>query len=114
MSAKIYQTPTEIKLPVMDFANFDRDTYDKSVKEYEANLRTYLKEYGYKGKNAGEIIHFPVADSTAQYMVIQMRPLKMFHLPIADAWTYQYVHLLTAKEIQIKIDTAKEMAKLFS
>ena len=73
-----------------------------------------MQELGYSGKNMGEILRFPAADSYAQYMVVSMRPLQLVHLSLGDAWGFQYAHLLTAKEVQEKIDQQKRINKLFS
>jgi len=77
-------------------------------------LKAYLAERGYTGKNAGETISFPVADSQAVYMVVSMRPLQLMEVPVGDCWTFQYIDRLTAKDVQQKIDQKKSLAKLFS
>jgi len=32
------------------------------------------------------VIHFPYADSHAQYLVVKDKPLRLMHLPFGDAW----------------------------
>lgn len=114
MSAKIYSAPKEVKLPKLDFTNFNQKTYQEDEDKYLADLKAFIAKSGYTGKNAGEIISFPVADSSAMYMVISMRPLQLMHLELGDAWRFQYVERLTAKDVQQKIDQKKAMDKLFS
>ena len=103
--AKIYRTPDEIKRP-----SFEGD--------WEANEQKYLKEVKdfclnrKKGKNVGEIIKFPACDGYAEYMVASMRPLELIHLEHMDAYTFQYVHLLTAKEVNEQIDNQKRLAEM--
>lgn len=108
MAAKIYSAPTEVKLPENTFDNV-KDWEENDNKYIEA-LKQHLRELGYNGKNMGEILQFPAADSYAMYMVISMKPLQLVHLELGDAWTFQYANLLTAKEVQKKIDGSKRFA----
>ena len=120
--AKIYDAPQEMETP--DF------TYDQNghpdIKKYEEDNEKYIKElkdlllkrfeesaYACSEKYVGEIIRFPVADGHAEYMVASMSPLELVHLPLGDAWNFQYVHLLTAKEVTEKIEGEKKMKELF-
>lgn len=107
MSAKIYSAPEEIEKPKFDFANYNHEKHEAKEAKYIEELKQYLRERGYNGKNMGEILQFPAADSYALYMVVSMRPLQLVHLELGDAWTFQYAHLLTAKEVQKKIDASK-------
>ena len=117
MAAKIFASPKSIKLPVL---NFSGENLNEKVKDYNKDCDRYrneLKEILLKrkqGKNIGEIISFPVADGAAEYMVASLRPLELVHLPLGDAWSFQYAHLLTAKEVNKKIESSKAIAKLFS
>jgi hypothetical protein len=110
--AEVFSAPEEVKQPELDFGNYSE--YEKNCEKYIEKLKEHLKKMGYKGKNFGEIIRFPVADGTADYMVISMRPLKLVHLPLGDAWDFQYAHLLTAKEVNEEIAQQKALEKLFS
>jgi hypothetical protein len=114
MAATIYSAPKEIKQPTFNFENFNYAQHQEQEDKYIADLKAYLAEKGYTGKNAGETISFPVADSSAVYMVVSMRPLQLMEVPVGDCWTFQYVHLLTAKEVQEKIDQKKAWAEMFS
>ena len=109
--AEIFSPPDTLKEPSLDFKNIDK--YPKQCEKYQADLKKILQGHNPKGKNVGEIIKFPVADGTADYMVLNMKPLQQVHLPLGDKWEFSYVHLLTAKEVQDKIDQQKRMAKLF-
>lgn len=111
MAAKIYTAPEEVKLPDNTFENV-RDWKENDDK-YIADLKQYLQELGYNHKNTGEVIHFPVADGQAMYMVASMKPLMLIHLELGDAWCYQYANRLTAKDVQTKIDQQKRIAELF-
>ncbi len=109
--ATIYNSPEEIKVPEFNWQ--DLEAYRKSEEKFLENLKAFLKRRN-KGKNVGEIIKFPAADGYALYMVASMRPAELVHIPLGDAWHFQYAHLLTAKEIQDKIDQEKAMEELFA
>lgn len=110
--AKVYSAPSDINKPNLCFSNIDN--YEKESKEYEQQLKDKLVARNPKGKNVGEIIRFGVADGYARYMVANMKPVELVHIPLDDAWDFAYAHLLTAKEVQESIDREKAMAKLFS
>ena len=114
MSAKIYSAFEELTVPSFSFGTgASIEDYNKANDQYIQDLKDKLTEMGYTGKNVGEVIKFPVADSHALYMVISMRPLQLMHIPIVDAWDFQYVHLLTAKEVNEQIEAQKRLAELF-
>lgn len=109
MAAKIYSN--SIEKPRISWAN------PKAWKESEERYIQKTKELllkRKKGKNVGEIISFPYADSNAQYMVASMRPLELVHLEVGDAWEFPQAHLMTAKEVQKKLDSQKRIEELFS
>lgn len=108
--ATIYSPPGQIPVPELDFANFSN--YEKECKEYKSKLKEFLLKNN-KGKHIGEIIRFPVADGYAEYMVASMKPVQLIHLPLGDAWQFQYAHLLGTKEIKEQIDSQKALEKLF-
>jgi len=109
--AEIFNIPKGIKAP----SSFrDREVYKKECETFTNELKKYLADHNFKDKNAGEIIRFPTADSYAEYMVISMKPARLFHMPLGDAWNFQYIHLMTAKEIQEKIDQQNALKKLFT
>ena len=108
--AKVYSAPSSIEVPSLDFSNING--YEKACEKYKADLKAMLQKRN-NGKNVGEIIRFPVADGYAEYMVASMKPVELVHLPLGDAWDFQYVHLLTAKEVQGQIDQQKALERLF-
>jgi len=110
--AKIYNVPEQVMLPSNTFENVN--DWQKNDDNFIDNLRDWLLANGYVGKNVGEIIQFPVADGYAQYMILSMKPVSLIHLPLGDAWSYEYVHLLTAKEVNARLEQKKAMEKLFS
>ena len=109
--AEIFNPPAEIKVPEFNWEDL------KANKEAEDKFIADLKKFCLsrkKEKNVGEVIKFPAADGYALYMVASMKPVELVHIPIGDAWCFQYAHLLTEKEIQENIDQEKAMEKLFS
>jgi len=110
--ADIYSAPSEVRLPKLDFSNME--TYNKDCERYINDLTNHIKDMGYKGKNVGEIVKFAVADGYAEYMVLSMKPMRLVHIPLGDAYEFPYAHLMTASEITKKLEGQKMMEKLFS
>ena len=104
---KVYAPPVEIKHP-----EFTAKDYFKAEENYINAVVAWAKQHG-KGKLAGEVIQFPVADGYAQYVVFSTTPVALIHLPIGDAWQYQYANRLTASDIKEKVRQSQAMAKLF-
>ena len=120
--AKIYDPPQDMETPEFTYdqnGHPDLNKYEQDNEKYIKELKDLLqkrKERPYlvkRRKYIGEIIRFPVADGHAEYMVASMNPLELVHLPLGDAWNFEYVHLLTAKEITEKIEGEKKMKELF-
>jgi hypothetical protein len=110
--AKIFNPPTEIKEPSLDFSKIGE--YKEGCNQFKKILKDWLVMRNPKGKNVGEIIRFQVADGYAEYMVASMKPVELVHIPLGDAWNFQYAHLLTAKEVQESIDREKAIKGLFA
>lgn len=103
---KIYGIPEEIKTPECFSENWKKDE-----ELFIAELRKFLTDNGHTGTNAGTIVSFPYADGQARYMIISMKPMQMFHLPLGDAWDYPYVDRLTAKDIQERLNFTQQFHK---
>ena len=110
--AKIFKAPSEVKLPNYDWNN--TKIWEQQEIDYKKALVAHIKGMGYKGKNVGECIRIPHADSYAEYMVLSMRPLRLIHLELGDAWSAPMADLLTAQRVNQMIDADKAMAKIFS
>jgi hypothetical protein len=108
--AKIYASPLEVKVPEFNWEDIEQ--YKKDCETYKENLKAFLLKRK-NSKNVGEIIQFPVADGYAEYMVASLKPVELVHIPLWDGYQFQYVHLITAKEIQKQIDGQKSLKKLF-
>jgi len=109
--AKIYAAPEEIQIPELDFKEFGN--YEKECEDYIQKLKDFCLENSDE-KEVGEIIKFPMGDGHAEYMICSMKPLELIHIPLMDAWSFPYAHLLTVKEVEENIAQRKAMEKLFS
>jgi hypothetical protein len=107
--AKVYSAPNHIKVPSWSLS---REEYLEAEDKYIEELKAFVKDRKPKGKNVGEVIRFPVADGYAQYMVASMRPLELVHIPLCDAYQFQYVNRITVKDVEDKIEMERSWAKL--
>lgn len=114
MSAQIYSALDSVKVPTFSFGTGQTiEDHNKAMDKYKVDLKKELNRMGYNGKNVGEVIKFQVADGYAQYMVISMRPLRLMHLPLIDSYEFNYVHLMTTKEVNDQIEANKKWEELF-
>ena len=112
--AKIFQAPADVQIPVIDFGKTTNVDWQKADDKYIADVKEHIKKLGYDEPETGEIIDFPVADGKALYMVITCKPLMLVHLPLGDAWHFEYAKNLTAKDVRQKIAGRKALDKLFA
>jgi hypothetical protein len=111
--AEVYNVPSELKIPNLDFRNIKQ--YNEDCDKFKTDLKNLLIEkFKRTGENVGEIISFPVADGHAEYMVAGMKPVELIHIPLWDAWEFQYANRLTAKDVQEKINQRKALEKMFA
>lgn len=92
------------------------ESFDEYLQEctiWEKELISILKNNS-QCPEAGEIIQFPVADGYARYAVYTLKPVQIVHIPIGDAWHFEYANKLTATDIRKKIRQTHAMKKLFS
>ena len=105
---KVYSPPAQI--PVPEFNWEDIAAYEKANEKFIEDLRAFCKNRN-NAEHVGEVIQFPVADGYAQYMVAALSPVELIHLPLWDAWQFDYVSRLTKKDIVEKIEQRKAMDK---
>lgn len=114
--AQVYDVPEQIKIP--DFNWKDIDQYNKDCDKFKADLKQWcvdrVARAGVTDENIGEVIRFPVADGYAEYMVAATKPVQLIHLPLWDAWHFQYANRLTKKDIVEKIQQQNNLKKLFA
>jgi hypothetical protein len=100
----IYTAPKEIPEPDISKAcTLGWDKYNKLEQEYVEKVRAWAKKNG-KSKEAGEEVVFPVGDGNARYIVLSLRPVKLIHLAVGDAWEFKYAHRLTAQDIRDELN----------
>ena len=105
---QVYTAPSEIEEPQFE----PIDTYQQRCEEYMVKLKNWCKLYS-KDKYAGEILRIPQGDGYAQYMVLKLKPVKLIHIPLWDAWDSPFADQLSAKRIKEIIDGEKKLEKLF-
>jgi len=108
--AKVYTVPSGIKVPEFNWK--DVKQYEKDCEQFKADLKAFLVKRK-NGKLVGEVVRFPVADGYAEYMVAGLSPVELIHLPLWDEYQFEYAHLMTAKEIQDRIESERMLAELF-
>ena len=111
--AKIFAPPESITPPNWDTKKSHKDNMAAEA-TYIENLAAYCKEIKPGNDKVGKTIRFPVADGYAVYMVAGLRPIELIHIPIGDAWEYEYAHRLTMSDILEKIQKQEALNKLFS
>jgi hypothetical protein len=107
---KIYSPPAEIKVPEFNWE--DIPAYEAACNKFVEDLKVFCINRN-NAEHVGEVIQFPVADGYAQYMVASLSPVELIHLPLWDAWGFQYASRLTKKDIIEKINQKKALKKLF-
>jgi hypothetical protein len=107
---KVYCPPDEIKVPEFNWE--DIPAYEAANKKFIEDLKQWCVNRN-NAEHVGEVIQFPVADGYAQYMVAALSPVELIHIPLWDAWEYQYVERLSKKDIVEKINQRKAMDNLF-
>lgn len=115
---KIYAPPKEIgpTPELRDFmtdGRFNSEKMDEAEEAWIDKLRDWCKEYDSEHKYVGEIIRQGVADGCAQYMVLSLRPLVLIHLPLGDAYQFQWAHRWTASDVKMLVDRGKKMQSMF-
>lgn len=103
--ATIYSTPEELKVP--SWGDMDRKEYIAAEAKYREDLKKFCKAQS-NSTYAGKIVQFPCADSYAEYMIITMKPLALFHVPLGDAWDFPYMERLTVQDIKDKVSLSRE------
>jgi hypothetical protein len=109
---KVYSPPKAVgEQPKFDIKDYEG--YCACENKYVEDIKAWAKTNG-NGKYAGEVIQFPVADGYAQYVVLSLKPVALIHLPVGDAWQYQYVNRLTASDIKNEVERGRALNKLFT
>lgn len=112
--ARICSVPAEVG-PQPEFHGCDGDfkKYTAATEKWIATVKEYAKKNG-SGELAGETVRFHVADGYAQYVVFSSKPLQLIHLPVYDAWHFQYANRLTIKDIKEEVRRGKALKAMFA
>jgi hypothetical protein len=112
--ARICSVPAEVGIKP-EFGDFGHDftKYTAATEKWIAAIIAYVKKNG-SGELKGEIVRFPVADGHAQYVVFSSKPLQLIHLPVYDAWHFQYANRLTVKDIKEEVRRGKALKAMFA
>jgi len=110
---KIFSPPEELIRPEI-VSGQDINEYFKRADEYVQSIRDWAKENS-DCPEAGESIRFQIADGYASYIILMLEPkVVLIHVDVGDAYQFEWVHRLTAKDIREQIQKEKALAELFS
>ena len=112
--ARICSVPAEVG-PKPEFSDSGHDftKYTAATEKWIAAIVAYAKKNG-SGEFKGEIVRFAVADGAAQYVVFSSKPLQLIHLPVYDAWQFQYANRLTVADIRQQVKSNKSLKAMFA
>jgi hypothetical protein len=107
--AKIYSPPQELA-ETPDF--FPIENWQQREQEWVDKMREWCLTNG-SGDLCGEIVREGVGDGYAQYMVFKSKPLTLIHLPIGDAWNFQWANKWNLKDIKGMVERNRNHKRLF-
>jgi len=69
-----------------------------------------------EGEVVGGLLHFPIGDGRALYVVVKAKPLQLKHVPAHDAYQASPLTIrgLRLADVQRMLDQDRRMAKLFA
>lgn len=110
----VYQGPDEIPIPNVKWEgpNIGQRLMEADEK-YRADLKAWCINRN-PSEYVGEIVRYPVADGTAEYMVAAIKPLQLIHLEVGDKYNYLGIERFKAKDIIQKLGQQKALSDLFS
>lgn len=109
---KIYASPPEIEVPEFKSGEPWQD-YEKRCDTHVKAVKQWAKTNG-AGPEAGQEVDFPQGDGYARYIVFSLKPVKLIHLNVGDAWQYPYAHRLTASDIRDVLRKDSSLKSFFS
>lgn len=119
MPAKIYSVPDELVMSQPEYADFlhNWDALRKAETEWVGKVQQWAKENSKSGDEIiGEIWRYPIADGYAQYVILNIKPLELIHLPIGDQWQIGDIvrRGLRVTDVRATIQRNKRLEELFS
>lgn len=107
---KVYSPPTEVgPVPKLDFKEGIGVSLRKG-EEWVRKVSDWCIKHG-SGPHKGKEVQFSVADGAARYIIY--KPTALIHLPVGDAWQFQYVERLTAKDIAKRALALEKLDSMF-
>lgn len=119
--ATVFAPPVEAREPgfskFFTASGFDSKAYEEACNEFEKELRAWCKaNTKNKGHDlVGEVIGFQVADGYANYMILNVEPAHVIHMPIYDAWSVPDYIISGMGEAQFRqmVDQRRKLEELF-
>jgi len=109
----VYSVPEEVgKKPEYWDCGGDFKKHNAATEAWIETVKDFAKKNG-QGELKGEEIRFQVADGYARYVVLSLRPVRLIHLPVCDAYQFPYAHRLTAADIREEVRRSKAIAALW-
>lgn len=97
---KVYSPPKAVgDCPELDYTK-DIRTELKKEEDWVKKIKDWAKAHG-KGPHRGKEVCFGVADGNARYVILDST--KLIHLPVGDAWQFQYIERLKYSDIVWRI-----------
>lgn len=110
---KVFAAPEEVKVPEL-LIPFDMKKHQEDQDRYIKELKEALITMGYVGSNTGKVAKFGVGDGYALYMLAEGGGKScLIHMPLGDAYQFQYIERLTKKDILDNIAKQEKFNELF-
>jgi len=104
----VYNLPKNIEPPVYKWSE-GRDVNQAIEDKFISEVKDFCLKRSPNKEYVGETIQFPAADGYAVYMIANLSPVELIHLPIGDAWEFQYANRITKADIIEKLKAEKRM-----
>lgn len=117
--AKVYAPPEGFDPPdSIEEAMVDgKFSYDKMCAVEDAYINRLAAEACRRSSHelVGKTVRFPCGDGYAVYIVWDVKPLTLVHVPVGDAWEIPAAHErgLTLADVRSQIEHAEKLDRLF-
>lgn len=112
--ATLIATPKELKHAFEFLPGDSAQEYDERSNKAFDQLHQVADSLA-DGEVVGALIQFPYADGCAFYRVASAKPLKLQHIPFADAWAIDAATIrgLRLTDVESMVQRARAYRKLF-
>ena len=90
--ATIYSPPPGFEPPIITPDDYKEHRWEAIESEYIERLAQDARRTTPANPLVGKVVHFPIADGYAQYMVWRTKPLQLMHLNLGDGWSIPDAH----------------------